>query len=111
MIHAKGVTGVLMGRKKEFVASKSFTLGLQELMYMEKKCHQDGIKASKFLNRLLRDAMLAELKKENLKRKPIGRCHTCEDYRGYDLVDHEWLCEVCNLEKTEYINEIVSRQT
>ena len=100
-----------MGRKKEFVASKSFTLGLQELMYMEKKCHQDGIKASKFLNRLLRDAMLAELKKENLKRKPIGRCHTCEDYRGYDLVDHEWLCEVCKLEKTEYINEIVSRQT
>ena len=100
-----------MGRKKEFVASKSFTLGLQELMYMEKKCHQDGIKASKFLNRLLRDDMLAELKKENLKRKPIGRCHTCEDYRGYDLVDHEWLCEVCKLEKTEYINEIVSRQT
>ena len=39
-----------MGRKKELVASKSFTLGLSELKYMEKKCNQQGIKASKFLN-------------------------------------------------------------
>jgi rubredoxin len=96
-----------MGRKKEFVASKSFTLGLQELMYMEKKCNEQGIKASKFLNRLLRRAMLTDLEKENLRRKPVGRCHTCEDFRGYDLVDDEWLCEVCKLEKTEYINAIV----
>jgi rubredoxin len=96
-----------MGRKKEFVASKSFTLGLQELMYMEKKCNEQGIKASKFLNRLLRKAMLADLEKENLRRKPVGRCHTCEDFRGYDLVDDEWLCEVCQLEKTEYISAIV----
>jgi len=29
-----------MGRKKEFVASKSFTLGLQELLYMEKVCNE-----------------------------------------------------------------------
>ena len=96
-----------MGRKKEFVASKSFTLGLQELMYMEKKCNELGIKASKFLNRLLRKAMLADLEKENLRRKPVGRCHECEDFRGYDLVNDEWLCEVCKLEKTEYISAIV----
>ena len=99
-----------MGRKKEFVASKSFTLGLQELMYMEKKCHQDGIKASKFLNRLLRRAMMADLEKENLRRKPIGQCHKCGEHRGYDLVDMEWLCEVCKTEKTEYIKAIVQRQ-
>jgi len=96
-----------MGRKKEFVASKSFTLGLSELKYMEKKCNERGIKASKFLNRLLRKAMLADLEKENLRRKPVGRCHKCEDFRGYDLVDDEWLCEVCKLEKTEYISAIV----
>jgi len=40
-----------MGRKKEFVASKSFTLGLQELLYMEKVCNEKKIKASKFINR------------------------------------------------------------
>ena len=96
-----------MGRKKEFVASKSFTLGLQELMYMEKKCNEQGIKASKFLNRLLHRAMLADLEKENLRRKPVGRRHKCEDFRGYDLVDDEWLCEVCKLETTEYSSAIV----
>ena len=99
-----------MGRKKEFVASKSFTLGLSELMYMEKKCNKQGIKASKFLNGLLRDAMRVDLEKENLTRKPIGNCHNCQTYRGYDLVNDEWLCEVCQLEKTEYIKELVQRQ-
>ena len=99
-----------MGRKKEFVASKSFTLGLQELMYMEKKCNEQGIKASKFLNRLLRRAMLTDIEKENLNRKPIGQCHKCGEHRGYDLVDMEWLCEVCKTEKTEYIKAIVQRQ-
>ena len=55
--------------------------------------------------------MLEAQDKEQIKHKPSGKCHKCNEYRGYDLVNMDWLCEVCKTEKTEYIKAIVTRQT
>jgi len=93
-----------MGRKKEFVASKSFTLGLQELLYMEKKCNEQKIKASKFINRLLRKAMLKDLEKEKQRHGPIAYCTTCVSYKEFEQKEGDkWLCVNCNEDKTDVI--------
>jgi hypothetical protein len=96
-----------MGRKKEFVASKSFTLGLQELLYMEKKCNEQKIKASKFINRLLRKAMLADQKKAEEHHGPITYCTTCSNHREFRDVTIKgkiaWLCKDCGDDKTQVI--------
>jgi len=97
-----------MGRKKEFVASKSFTLGLQELLYMEKKCNEQKIKASKFINRLLRRAMLADQKKEEQRHGPITYCTTCVQYKEFEYTEdndgYNWSCTVCGDDKTKVID-------
>ena len=100
-----------MGRKKEFVASKSFTLGLQELMYMEKKCHQDGTKASKYLNGLVRTAMLADLEKEKQKHGPITYCTGCNEYKEFEYMEDEraWTCMVCGDDKTQVIEYMLEK--
>lgn len=99
-----------MGRKKEFVASKSFTLGLQELMYLEKACNEQGIKASKFLNRLLRKAMLLDLEKEKQKHGPIAYCTNCVAYREFELKEgNKWLCIDCDEDKTSVIKYMLKK--
>ena len=99
-----------MGRKKEFVASKSFTLGLQELMYMEKKCNELGIKASKFINRLLRKAMLTDLEKEKQKHGPITYCTGCNEYKEFEQKEgKEWTCIVCGDDKTQVITYMLEK--
>jgi len=99
-----------MGRKKEFVASKSFTLGLQELLYMEKECNEQKIKASKFINRLLRRAMLADQKKEEQRHGPITYCTTCVEYKEFEQKDgKEWLCVVCGDDKTKVIEYMLEK--
>jgi len=104
-----------MGRKKEFVASKSFTLGLQELMYMEKACNEQGIKASKFLNRLLRKAMLLDLEKERQKHGPIAYCTNCVSYKEFgntlDIDERDrWVCKECGEDKTSVVEYILKQQ-
>ena len=100
-----------MGRKNEFKVSKAFTLGLEEVAFLKVASEEGDMNASQFLNKLLRKAMLKARKEEEIERKPAGHCHKCNQYRGYDLVENEWICEVCGLEKTEYISEIVKRQS
>ena len=109
-----------MGRKNEMKVSKAFTIGLEEAAYIAMESDRLSLKVSAFVNRLIRKAMLEAQGKEQIKHKPSGKCHTCNEYRGYDLVDigkppimkMEWLCEVCKTEKTEYIKAIVQgRQT
>ena len=96
-----------MGRKKEFVASKSFTLGLQELVYMEKKCNEDKVKASAFINRLLRRAMIEDQKKEEEQHGPVTWCTECGTYKEFKPIHHEdgctWNCMVCEEDKTAVI--------
>ena len=99
-----------MGRKKEFVASKSFTLGLQELLYMEKKCKEQKIKASKFINRLLRRAMLTDLEKEKQKHGPITYCTGCNEYKEFEQKEgKEWTCIVCGDDKTQLITYMLEK--
>jgi len=99
-----------MGRKNEFKVSKAFTLGLEEVAYLKMESERKDMNVSLFVNALIRKAMLKARGEEQRERKPAGQCHECGDRRGYDLVNNEWLCEVCQTEKTEFISELMSRQ-
>jgi hypothetical protein len=98
-----------MGRKNEMKVSKAFTIGLEEAAFIAMESERRAFKVSAYVNRLIRKAMLKARGEEAKEYKPIGHCHKCQTNRGYDLVDMEWLCEVCKLEKTEYIKAIVTR--
>ena len=98
-----------MGRKNEFKVTKAFSLGLQEMAYLKIESEKLDLSVSAFVNKIVRAAMIKAAGKEERKRKPAGQCHTCGECRGYDLINEEWLCEVCKTEKTEYIAELVSR--
>ena len=100
-----------MGRKKEFVATKSFTIGLQELVYLEKVCNEKNIKASKFINGLLRTAMLAALEKEKQKHGPITYCTGCNEYKEFEYMEDEraWTCIVCGDDKTKVIEYMLEK--
>tara|TARA_R100000750_G_C2295156_1_gene76528 strand:+ start:321 stop:638 length:318 start_codon:yes stop_codon:yes gene_type:complete len=97
-----------MGRKKEFVATKSFTIGLQELVYLEKVCNEKDMKASKFINGLLRKAMLTALEKEKQQHGPITYCTGCNDYKEFEYTEdndgYNWSCTVCGDDKTKVID-------
>jgi|TARA_R100001086_G_C11732019_1_gene229971 rubredoxin len=99
-----------MGRKNEMKVSKAFTIGLEEAAFIAMESERKGLKVSAFVNKLIRQALLKARGEEVKERKPAGQCHECGERRGYDLVDMEWLCEVCKTEKTEYIKAIVQRQ-
>jgi len=96
-----------MGRKNEFKVTKAFSMGLQEMAFLKVESEANDLSVSAFVNKIVRLAMLKAQGKEEKKSKPVGHCHTCSAPRGYDLVEKEWLCEVCKTEKTEYITEIV----
>jgi len=98
-----------MGRKNEFKVTKAFSLGLQEMAFLKVESEANDLSVSAFVNKIIRAAMLKSIGKEQKIRKPVGHCHTCSTNRPYDLVEEEWLCEVCKTEKTEYIAELVSR--
>jgi rubredoxin len=99
-----------MGRKNEFKVSKAFTLGLEEVAYLKMESERKDMNVSLFVNQLIRRAMIKARGEEAKVRKPAGHCHECQESRGYDLIDNEWICDVCGLEKTEFISELVSRQ-
>jgi hypothetical protein len=90
--------------------SKAFTIGLEEAAFIAMESERLSLKVSAFVNKLIRKAMLKARGEEEKKYKPAGHCFKCQTTRGYDLVDMEWLCDVCKTEKTEYIKEIVRRQ-
>ncbi len=100
-----------MGRKKEFVATKSFTIGLQELVYLEKICNEKDMKASKFINRLLRKAMLVDMEKEKQKHGPITYCTGCNEYKEFEYMEDEkaWTCIVCGDDKTQVITYMLEK--
>ena len=98
-----------MGRANEMKVSKAFTIGLEEAAFIAMESERKDLKVSAFVNRLIRKAMLKARGEEQQERKPAGQCHSCGERRGYDLVDMDWLCEVCGTEKTEYITELISR--
>ena len=60
-----------MGRKKEHVASKSFTIGLKELAFLSEEADRLDIKQSKLLTKYIKTIMLEHIDKEKLEHGPI----------------------------------------
>ena len=99
-----------MGRKKEWKASKSFTLGISEIAFMEEYCYNKNMKGSEYVNKLIRKEML---KTQDLKRNehgPINWCTSCGDNREYEAKKERWLCNQCGDDKTEVIEYLIKQQ-
>ena len=72
-----------MGRKKEHVASKSFTIGLKELAFLSEEADRLDVKQSKLLTKYIRTIMLEHIDKEKLEHGPITWCTKCGDHREF----------------------------
>jgi ribosomal protein L37AE/L43A len=94
-----------MGRKPEMKVSKAFTIGLQEAGFLAEKSNKLGMKASQYINWLLRQEMLEERQREPVK--PEANCRTCERRRTFDYKDEHWLCDVCGEDRTDYVNALI----
>ena len=94
-----------MGRKPEFKATKSFTLGLRELSWLNEYCQRNNIKASAHVSKLIRNAMLEDdhEEKERKLRGPIAYCTGCSKQREFESVKDKWLCFECGEDKTEVV--------
>ena len=95
-----------MGRKKEHVASKSFTIGLKELAFLSEEADRLDVKQSKLLTKYIRLVMLDHIEKEKLEHGPITWCTKCGDHREFMKVGKSWRCNQCMDDKTELITEM-----
>jgi len=100
-----------MGRRKEWKASKSFTLGIQEIAFMEEHCYELNIKGSEYVNKLIRKEMLQAQDKERQEHGPINWCTACGDNREYEAKKNKWLCKECGDDKTEVIKYLIEQQS
>ena len=94
-----------MGRKPEFKATKSFTMGLRELAWLKEYSERRNEKASAIVNKLIRTAMLEDdhEEKERKLRGPIAYCTGCSKQREFESVKDKWLCFECGEDKTEVV--------
>ena len=99
-----------MGRKKEWKASKSFTLGISEIAFMEEYCYNKNMKGSEYVNKLIRKEMLTSQDKERKEHGPINWCTKCGDNREYRAKHGKWLCDQCGDDKTEVIGYLITKQ-
>ena len=83
-----------MGRPKEFKVAKSFTLGIAECAWLAKHCHKEKIKASEFMNSLLRSKMLKD-KEAEVKQSEThpAYCKHCNDWEPHSI---DMICTPCN---------------
>jgi len=100
-----------MGRKKEHVASKSFTIGLKELAFLSEEADRLDVKQSKLLTKYIRLVMLDHIEKEKLEHGPITWCTKCGDHREFANTKHidsknRWVCKTCGDDKTALIKEM-----
>jgi len=101
-----------MGRKPEFKATKSFTMGLRELAWLKEYSERKNEKASAIVNKLIRKAMLEDNTEEHKKkaRGPLAFCTKCMERREFEQVKDNWLCFECGEDKTEVIEYHIARQ-
>ena len=100
-----------MGRKKEHVASKSFTIGLKELAFLSEEADRLDVKQSKLLTKYIRLVMLDSIEKAKIEHGPITWCTKCGDHREFARKDgvgfkNRWVCNVCGDDKTTLIKEM-----
>ena len=100
-----------MGRKAEFKATKSFTMGLQELGWLKDYSERKNEKASAIVNKLIRKAMLADNTEEQkvVSRGPIVFCTGCMKQKEFEQIKGNWLCFECGEDKTEVIQYHLAR--
>ena len=100
-----------MGRKPEFKATKSFTMGLRELAWLKEYSERRNEKASAIVNKLIRTAMLDDdhEEKERKLRGPIAYCTGCSKQREFEQVKDRWLCFECGEDKTEVVEHYVKQ--
>ena len=100
-----------MGRKPEFKATKSFTMGLRELAWLKEYSERRNEKASAIVNKLIRTAMLEDdhEEKERKLRGPIAYCTGCSKQREFEQVKDRWLCFECGEDKTEVVEHYVKQ--
>jgi len=110
MVIAATVQRWLMGRNKEHVASKSFTIGMKELAFLCEESDRLEIKQSKLLTKYIRTIMLEHLEKEKIQHGPITWCTKCGDHREFKNPEHSigvrWICSACGEDKTSIIKEM-----
>jgi len=96
-----------MGRKKEHVASKSFTIGLKELAFLSEEADRLDIKQSKLLTKYIRLVMLDHIEKEKISHGPITWCTKCGDHCEFIRGPVKtWVCRECGEDKTAIIKEM-----
>jgi rubredoxin len=95
-----------MGRKPEFKVSKAFTIGMQEAGFLAEESHRMGMKASQYINWLLREAMLEKMQRE--PTKPQASCNKCLTTTSFDFIDERWICDDCGNDRTDYIESVIS---
>ena len=94
-----------MGRKKEHVASKSFTIGLKELAFLAEEADRLDMKQSKLLTKYVRTIMLASIEKEKIEHGPVSWCGNCASQVEWIVgPKSNWLCRGCGVDKTELIS-------
>ena len=100
-----------MGRKYDFKAAKSFTLGLQELAWLAKYSAEKKMKASEVVNNLIRKAMQKDNKEEKKQKQrgPLAFCTSCMKRTEFEQVENNWLCFECGEDKTEVIEYHIAR--
>ena len=64
-----------VGRKKEHVASKSFTIGLKELAFLSEEADRLDVKQSKLLTKYIRTIMLEHIDKEKTRARTNNMVH------------------------------------
>ena len=83
-----------MGRKAEFKATKSFTMGLQELGWLKEYSERKNEKASAIVNKLIRKAMLADnTEKVKDSNTQEAYCKNCNDWEPHFV---DMVCTTCN---------------
>ena len=95
-----------MGRKPDFKVSKAFTIGLQEAGFLAEKSASMGMKASQYINYLLRQEMLYQQQQE--PPLPQAFCNKCSKTCPFDFNDKEkWVCVKCGDDRTDYIEDVI----
>ena len=83
-----------MGRKNEFKASKSFTIGISELAWLSEYTETNKIKASEYINTLIRTAMVDDKKDKVMESNTHpAYCKTCNDWTPHTI---DIICTNCN---------------
>ena len=100
-----------MGRKKEFKAAKSFTIGISELAWLSEYCETRKIKASEFVNKLIRREMLDDKQEKVKAHGPITFCTGCSNTTEFEFIENKWLCKECQCNKTEVIQYQLKQQS